>query len=381
MAVPKFEMQHLQEENINKQSPDQQAEVIDLVDHKKKNRILEIVDELKNKNWTSEQISNRITEGILKSNPVVSEIKGRPFITDRLRTQLSEVGIEIPNQTVLDELVAEKGMEMVITPDEKNENKNDDAKLAEERAKAERDAKGRELLAQWKKERDAKNKIEYETPAEATFAYTQPANEPRQMKQEQMNQIGTSTELFNKLGTEEKTIITLFSNERNPIAGASRAREYVENTDYLKNAKPQAVENLLNYLANDHDIYKNLIIELKSMLPEKDIADIEYEKFVKNADTEYALIKKLNKNQKLDYETLVELRRANNQMIFNNYLNGLDFNDQKQILPILENREDIKEWIKNWSNTERGKEYQIKSKMIPKKGLGLWGKVKNIFGK
>jgi hypothetical protein len=227
----------------------------------------------------------------------------------------------------------------------------------------------------------AKNKIEYETPAEATFAYTQPTNEPRQMKQEQMNQIGTSAELFNKLGTEEKTIITLFSNERNPIAGASRAREYVENTDYLKNAKPQAVENLLNYLANDHDIYKNLIIELKSMLPEKDIADIEYEKFVKNADTEYALIKKLNKNQKLDYETLVELRRANNQMIFNNYLNGLDFNDQKQILPILENREDIKEWIKNWSNTERGKEYQIKSKMIPQKGLGLWGKVKNIFGK
>jgi hypothetical protein len=158
MAVPKFEMQHLQEENINKQSPDQQAEVIDLVDHKKKNRILEIVDELKNKNWTSEQISNRITEGILKSNPVVSEIKGRPFITDRLRTQLSEVGIEIPNQTVLDELVAEKGMEMVITPDEKNENKNDDAKLAEERAKAERDAKGRELLAQWKKERMPKIK-------------------------------------------------------------------------------------------------------------------------------------------------------------------------------------------------------------------------------
>jgi len=214
-----------------------------------------------------------------------------------------------------------------------------------------------------------------------------------QMNQKEMDIIGKSAELYDKLGREEKTIIDLFSKEKNSIAGAERARDYMENTEYITTAKQKSVELLLNYLKNDRNIYKNLIIEINSMLPEEmlelEIAESnfnrenqEYENFVQATDEEDKMIKKLNKKQKLDLETLVELRRANDkdQIIFNNYLNGLNFDEQNKILPILKSRLDTKSWIESWQKTQNGRQYETLSKTVPQK-KGIWEKIKSIFGK
>ena len=434
---------NLSPENLNLQEQPPKLRVIDGGLSSKDSRILEITNKLKERNWTNEQISQKIVEGILKNNTEVSEIKGKNFISDQLRNNLSKKGIDIPSQKKLDEIVVEKGMKEVITTDTEKEidklfPKQDEEEILKEIDKInakkiidkeERDKKGKELIAEWKKKRDAKKEDDKKKLKEKTaelleehheekntkkeekstvttkqetlenkfFTDAQPAiaQEKRsQIKQVEMDKIGTSAKLYQKLGTEEKTIIDLFSSQENSthgdertitgnertITGGERAREYIENTNYLNEVKPKELNNLKKYLKNDHTIYKDLTIEIDSMLPEKELADEEYENFVKDTDKEDRAIKKLNKHQKLDLETLVDLRKADEkgQITFNNYLNGLEINNQIKILSILENRPDTRKWIENWFKTEEGKSYQTLSKITPKK-KSMWGKIKSIF--